>query len=491
MKTSTIKTDILIIGGGSAGIMAALRAKEINPQQRVVIFEKGNVKYSGCLTKGTDALKVVTVPGTAAPEDYVEDAVLSCEGILDEGPSYEMAKRSWPLMKKLIDWGVGFPKNDGQYEIIKTHAQKGYTVTMKEPNLKGILFKRLQNTDCVILNRTMAVDLIKEDGRVAGAIGMNIRTGELIICNAKAVIISSGGCARFGLPSNGYLYGVYDCPANTGDGYNLAYQAGAELTGLEYTMHLTNDNPECERYAADKGISENNTEFRSTETFLCGGHGLTGIVINEKAESSIPGLYAAGDAANVGKGHLTGAFVFGEIAAETASEYVKTVSNEQAANSRYLKAIEDKIEKWLNTAKPEVTIEEFEYKTRRLIGDFLTSPKNENKLNRGIETMKIMQKELFEIVKIKNTHDLVKAFEAESIISCGILSATASKERKESRWGSFHYRSDYPAKDDEKFLKLLIVKKDEKTNLPAVSLRDPQKVLDLTGNNAGRVTVHE
>ena len=62
-------------------------------------------------------------------------------------------------------------------------------------------------------------------------------TGELIICYAKAVIVTSGGCARFGLPSNGYLYGVYDCPSNTGDGYTPAYRAGAELTGLEYTLY--------------------------------------------------------------------------------------------------------------------------------------------------------------------------------------------------------------------------------------------------------------
>jgi succinate dehydrogenase/fumarate reductase flavoprotein subunit len=65
---------------------------------------------------------------------------------------------------------------------------------------------------------------------------MNVRTGEIIVCQAKSVILSSGGTARFGLPNNGYLYGVYDFPGNTGDGYCLAYKTGAELSGFEYTL---------------------------------------------------------------------------------------------------------------------------------------------------------------------------------------------------------------------------------------------------------------
>lgn len=558
MKISTINADILVIGGGSAGIMAALRATEVNPSQRVVVFEKGHTKYSGCIPRGMDALNIVTVPGVATPEDYVEDAVLGCEGILDEGPSYEMGKRSWPLMQKLIDWGVHFPKYDGKYEVLKAHAKKGYTVTMKEPNLKVILYERLKKTNCMIVDRTMALELLVQDGRVTGAIGMNVRTGELIICHSKAVIVSAGGCARFGLPSNGYLYGVYDSPANTGDGYNLAYRAGAELTGLEYTLnyyiikdisspllyitltrgaqllnafderldfghpsiksmvgehqagkgymrirmsHLPEEKikdiedilfdtekPACERFFEGRGINfrNNDIELGPTETYLCGGHGITGIVVNEKAEASIPGLYAAGDVANVGRGHLTGAFVFGEVAAESASEYIKSIAENSIDSSDLISKVTDKINKWQNTEN-EVSIEEFEYKARRLIGEYLTPPKNDYKLSRGIESMKVMQKELFEKVRINRLHDLVKAFEVESIINCGILSATASKARKESRWGFWHYRSDYPQTDNENFLKLLIVTKDAESDTPVVTLRDPQKVLNVAGNTEGGI----
>ncbi|MEL7566966.1 MAG: FAD-binding protein [Dehalobacterium sp.] len=545
MKVSTITSDILIIGGGSAGIMSALRAKEVNPSQKVVIFEKNHIKYSGSIPRGMDALNIVTIPGETTPEEYIEDVSLTCEGILDEPASYEMAKRSWDLMQKLIKWGVYFPKYDGKYEIVKAHPKRGYTVTMQEPNLKTLLYERLLLTDCIVFNRTMALELIVADGRVAGAVGINIRSGEIVVCQAKAVIISAGGCSRFGMPDNNYLYGVFDYPANTGDGYNLAYKAGAQLTGFEYTQqgylikdssspllyitltrgaqllnafderldtghpsvkemfqqhnagrgnmrirmsHLpeekiksiedilfSTEKPICQRFFEGRNIDfrKDDIELGPTDTYLCGGHGITGIVINEKAESCVPGLYSAGDTATVARGHLSGAFIFGEVAAEYASEYVSSLKESDVDTKPALTTVVGKIESWQNN-KGEISIEEYEFKTRRLIGDFLTSPKNEYKLNRGIETMEGLQQDLGETVGITRVHDLIKAFEAENIIACGILSATASRERRESRWGQYHYRSDYPKKDDENFLKLVILEKGDNKK-PVVTLRAPIK----------------
>ena len=94
-----IEADILIIGGGSAGIMAAIRAKQMNPDQAVVIFEKGEIKYSGCIARGMDALNIVALPGIATPELYVESNSLACEGIMDEPVNYRMAERSLDVMR--------------------------------------------------------------------------------------------------------------------------------------------------------------------------------------------------------------------------------------------------------------------------------------------------------------------------------------------------------------------------------------------------------
>ena len=129
-----IEADILIIGGGSAGIMAAIRAKKMNPDQTVLIFEKGEIKYSGCIARGMDALNIVALPGIATPELYVESNSLACEGIMDEPVNYRMAERSLDVMRRLERWGVCFPVDEnGQYDVLQVHPKGKFCVTMKEP----------------------------------------------------------------------------------------------------------------------------------------------------------------------------------------------------------------------------------------------------------------------------------------------------------------------------------------------------------------------
>ena len=91
-----IQADILIIGGGSAGSMAAIRAKELNPKQEVVVFEKGDMKYSGSIARGMDALNIVAVPGVSDPETYVRAMEIVTEGVFDAPVSYTLADRMNP-----------------------------------------------------------------------------------------------------------------------------------------------------------------------------------------------------------------------------------------------------------------------------------------------------------------------------------------------------------------------------------------------------------
>lgn len=518
MQYEEILADILVIGGGSAGSMAAIRAKELSPRSRVVVFEKGHIKYSGSIPRGMDALNIVAVPGVSSPEDYVEAIRISCEGVVDETTSYVMAERSWRLLKKLESWGVYFPRDrQGNYEVLQVHPRGRFAVTMREPELKVMLADRVVRSGTVVLNRTMAVDLLVQDGRVVGALGLNVRTGDLVACRARAVILAAGGVARFGLPDNGYLYGIFDCPANTGDAYALAFRAGAKLTGLEYTTssyivkdancpllyitltrgaqllnalgqridqvhpstksmmaehrkdraplfirmsHLpheqieavedilfSTERPVLKRFFAGRGVDfrHRDIELGPTEYFLCGGHGITGVAVDEWAASTVPGLYAAGDAANVARGHLTGAFVFGEIAAESALERDSGVEPDCDMEAA-VRLFRRKVEGWMGS-KECVGVDEFEYKVRRVINNYVVPPKNEVKLRRALESMALLRRDLAEKVRIEGVSDLVKALEVENIITCAVLSASASLERKESRWGFWHYRSDYPETD--------------------------------------------
>jgi len=125
---------------------------------------------------------------------------------MDEPVNYRMAERSWGMMQKLEAWGVCFPIDEqGNYDVLQVHPKGKFCVTMKEPELKTILAQKALDLGVKAINRTMAMELLKNEGRVTGAIGMNVRSGEIIMCKAKAVILSAGGTARFGLPNNGNL----------------------------------------------------------------------------------------------------------------------------------------------------------------------------------------------------------------------------------------------------------------------------------------------
>ena len=191
---SFIDADVLIIGGGSAGAMAAIRAREVNPGQRVVVFEKGEIKYSGCIARGMDAMNIVALPEIATPELYVESNGLACEGIMDEPVNYRMAQRSYDVMKKLEGWGVCFPKDaDDEYEVLQVHPKGRFCVTMKEPELKAILYQRMLDMGARVINRHMAAELLLDRGRIAGAIAVHVRTGEIMVVRAKSIILSAGG----------------------------------------------------------------------------------------------------------------------------------------------------------------------------------------------------------------------------------------------------------------------------------------------------------
>jgi succinate dehydrogenase/fumarate reductase flavoprotein subunit len=212
---------------------------------------------------------------------------------------------------------------------------------------------------------------------------------------------------------------------------------------------FSTERPIQQRFYQGRGVDFRTGEIElwPTEAFLCGGHGQTGVRVNVKAESTVPGLYAAGDTSLVARGHLTGAFVYGEIAAENATEYAASRGHVEFDRSQVEDFVRDR-DKRCDGRKGTIPIEEFEYKARRMINDYIVPPKNDYKLEKAIWWMDRFRKDLFDVVKVADVHDLFKTYEVENIIQCALMSALASRERKESRWGLWHYRSDYPKKDE-------------------------------------------
>jgi succinate dehydrogenase/fumarate reductase flavoprotein subunit len=241
---------------------------------------------------------------------------------------------------------------------------------------------------------------------------------------------------------------------------------------------FTTERPVQERFFRGRGIDfrTDDIELWPTEHQLCGGHGMTGLVVNRRAETTVPGLYAAGDVSCVAKGHLSGAFVFGEIAAEEAAAFVRAhpqprFDSDQVADLHRI------IQRRRSGTDKRVHVRDVEYKVRRLINDYVVSPKNAYKLQRWLDWAERFHRELDEEVAVGSGHELSKLFEVEHIVRCATLSARASLARTESRWGNAHQRTDYPTTDNQNWLCHVDVHRGEDPQDVRVSTRPLDRTL--------------
>lgn len=235
--TVRLDCDVLVIGGGTAGTMAALTAAEQGAN--VLLLEKAHVRHSGALAMGMDGVNNAVIPGKAEPEDYVAEITRANDGIVDQRTVYQTATRGFAMVQRLEKYGVKFEKDEyGEYAVRRVHRSGSYVLPMPEGKdvkkaLYRVLRQRKMREKIRIENRLMPVRVLTDGGRAVGAAALNTRTGEFVTVGAKAVVLATGPCGRLGLPASGYLYGTYENPTNAGDGYSMAYHAGAELSGIE------------------------------------------------------------------------------------------------------------------------------------------------------------------------------------------------------------------------------------------------------------------
>lgn len=234
-----LSCDVLVIGGGTAGTMAALTAAERGA--RVLLLEKAHVRHSGALAMGMDGVNNAVVPGRAEPDDYVAEITRANDGVVDQSTVRQTATRGFAMVQRLESYGVKFEKDEhGEYAVRQVHRSGSYVLPMPEgKDVKKVLYRQLRRREMRerirIENRVMPVRVLTspEDGRAIGAAAFNTRTGAFVTVRAGAVVLATGPCGRLGLPASGYLYGTYENPTNAGDGYAMAYHAGAALTGIE------------------------------------------------------------------------------------------------------------------------------------------------------------------------------------------------------------------------------------------------------------------
>jgi succinate dehydrogenase/fumarate reductase flavoprotein subunit len=522
-----LKTDFLVVGGGTAGTMAAIKAKQASPGSNVLILEKANIRRSGAIAMGMDGVNTAVIPGNSTPEQYVREITIANDGIVNQKAVYETGRLGFEVIQELESWGVKFQKDhEGNYDLKQVHRVGKYVLPMPEgKDLKKILARQVKRHKVNVTNRVMATRVMVQNGCVTGAVGLDVRNGNMVVIQAKAVVLCTGACGRLGLPASGYLYGTYENPTNAGDGYSMAYHAGAELTNIEcfqinplikdyngpacayvaspfgaYTAnaeghrfiscdywsgqmmlevyrelhsgkgpvhlkmyHLDDDTiSEIERVLWDnerpsrgrfhEGRNENyrthGVEINISEIGLCSGHSASGVWVNERAETTVPGLYAAGDMASVPHNYMIGAFVYGRIAGENAMDYVRDLEYVEP-DADFLAAEQERIYRPLNQPNG-VPHTQVEYKLRRLVNDYLQPPKSPHNMDIGLDKF-VAYEDTLNLMGASDPHELMRCMEVHFIRDCAEMAARASLFRKETRWGLYHYRLDYPEKNDDEW----------------------------------------
>lgn len=556
MQTQILEYDLVVIGGGTAGPMAAIKAKAANPALRVLLIDKANVKRSGAISMGMDGLNNAIIPGHATPEQYTKEITIANDGIVNQATVYAYAKHSFETIQQLDKWGVKFEKDEtGDYAVKKVHHMGAYVLPMPEGHdIKKVLYRQLKRAQVKISNRIVTTRLLTDsDGSINGVMGFDCRTGDFYVIKTKAAILCCGAAGRLGLPSSGYLMGTYENPTNAGDGYAMAYHAGAELSNLEcfqinplikdyngpacayvtgplggFTAnskgerfiecdywsgqmmwefyqelqsgngpvflkldHLaeetiqtieeilhTNERPSRGRFHEGRNTDyrEDMVEMHISEIGFCSGHSASGVWVNEKAETTVKGLYSAGDMAAVPHNYMLGAFTYGWFAGVNAATYIA----ERDAQGQFSELDQNQIDAEQQRVfaplirgqqnEPGLAPEQVEYKLRRMVNDYLQPPKTRQKMEIGLRRFEEIKSDIAQL-KASNPHELMRAAEVSVIRDCAEMAARASLFRTESRWGLYHYRADFPQKNDQDWFCHAHLKKDSSGNM--VSLKKP------------------
>lgn len=534
LKNRIIDTDVLIIGGGTAGCFAGItlgKKKDLD----VLIVEKANIVRSGCLAAGVNAINAYITKGRV-PQDYVDYCKKDADGIVREDLLLSMSERLNHVTKVMEDLGLVILK-DGNGDYV---ARGNRNIKINGENIKPILADVVKKQDNVtVINHLNITDFIVENNEIKGAYGFDVNNAEFYEINAKAVLVATGGAAGLYRPNNPRFsrHKMWYPPFNTGAGYAMGINAGAEMTTFEMrfialrckdTIAPTgtiaqgvpakqlNSNGEVYEnkyglttsqrlygtvtenregrgpcYLGTKGISreqeedlykaylnmapsqtlkwleaaggpsEENVEIEGTEPYIVGGHTASGYWVDNNRETTIHGLFAAGDVAGgCPQKYVTGALAEGEIAAQAIAErltgsgkgfVVREASDEELSQEALEKKHE--YESFLNNKQGLVDIEQTEEAMQKIMDQYAGGIStdyqyNEARLELADEKIKFLEQSIDNLAA-QDADDLLRIYEIrERLTVCRSVIAHL-KARKETRWHSFAENMDYPAKSDD------------------------------------------
>jgi fumarate reductase (CoM/CoB) subunit A len=552
-EKKVFETDVLVIGAGGAGTRAAIEAHEKGA--KVIIAAKGGFP-SGC-TPYAGGIMQAPVDPSDSPDIYFKDVIEGGAKVNDQRLVRTLADEAADRARDLDKFGTVFMKQDGKFVAVGgAGASRNRLLPVAQlygPAWISGLVKEVKRRGIRVFERVMITKLFTENGEVVGAAGLNLSSGDFLVFKAKSIVLATGGA--------GQLYGLTTNPPDiTGDGYALAYRAGAELTDMEfiqfrasivYPPRLRGQPPPAdgmpgrggrfynalgERYMKRydpvhaeevtrdliairaqieiregrgtpnggvyddlSGVPEEMWPLFSKFREACRAEGIEpswqpiewapgvhhfmgGVKINEKCETNVPGLYAAGEveagvhgANRIGGNALTETQVFGARAGKFAAERALSkpllqIDEKQveAERSRILEVY--KRQKGLDASEIRREVQEIMEKHVGVI-------RNAEELEKAINELKSVEEKKLPKLCIRNEKTferLGKALEVLNFVHVGTTVAKAALMRTESRGA--HNREDYPQQDDEKWLKNIVIRmEDGKMKLQTIPIQTLQE----------------
>lgn len=528
-----LHTDILIIGGGTAGCYAALTIRE-KSDYSIIIAEKANIKRSGCLAAGVNAINAYIVKGRK-PEDYVDYAKKDADGIVREDLLMTMSEGLNRVTDKMEKLGLVILKDEnGEYV-----ARGNRNIKINGENMKPILAEAVSKlTDCTVINRINITDYIVENNTIKGAYGFSIEDATAYEIRAKKVLCATGGAAGLYRPNNpGFSrHKMWYPPFNTGAGYAMGIRSGAEMTTFEMrfialrckdtiaptgtiaqgvgakqvnslgevyetkyglttservygtvmenlegrgpcylrTEGISPQQDESLRKAylnmapsqtlkwveAGKNPSEQNVEIEGTEPYIVGGHTASGYWVNTERETTIHGLYAAGDVAGgCPQKYVTGAMVEGEIAAiDMVSKLDADTSDGSPDTSAFdeKKALDAKASEYdhfLTERSQMFTTEAIEEAMQKVMDNYAGGISTHYQFNG--KQLALAKEKINHLIELTgdlyalDMHELMFIYELKERLTVCLSVIAHLGARKETRWHSFAENLDYPGKSDD------------------------------------------
>lgn len=565
---TNLETDVLVVGGGVAGSMAAIPALEAG--LRVVICEKGKVlDHCGSIGCGVDHYLTVmdTGPEWDTPEFLLKHVPELTDGIVDMAVAGRVIHEMPRIFRKIESFGVDFkdPRLGTYYRLRSFGLPGTYHINFDGTDFKKHIGERVRKGKATVLMRTMVVQLLTRDNRAYGAIAFNFRTGEWFSIRAKSVVLAAGDVNRLSRNASGLAFDSWHFPYNTGDAQAMGYRAGAALANMEsveatltpkgfsvqglnalvslgayfvnkagerfmfkydkkgenarravladavINEYLLGNGPiylDCRHLPPDmldhmehtlqvdrytlpafyqqKGIrfreelieiSISELSIRRSGVYFRG----SGLAVDTNGETSVEGLFAAGDCATV-SGGIAGAAVLGHIAGEGLVQRVRNTTG--ALPQIDAAAVASVRDATLAHLKNEggTSWRQFEDDTRQTVTDYVGVRRNEQGLKLALQTLLALAKRE-PAMKADDLHGLMRVHEAKNIRLNAEIMATASLARTETRTGSAHWRLDHPKTDDVSWRKFVIVERGD--NGPRVrTLSTDRPLADAFDRNA-------